>query len=363
MVEPVYEELAVALNSRGGTLPCIKCEEFFELARELFTPDEAYLSVKMPIWPISAAALNKEIAYGNESKLESILEKMADKGLCFSHEKDGIKQYSLFSLLPGIFEYQFMRGEVNDYYRNVARLFDRYLEFAKSKIDPVDRVPPVWPARVIAVEKEVMQMTEIHPFDRVSDYINKSSYIAVSHCYCRHHGELIGNPCDHPKEVCFSFGTTAQFNSSRGFGRLVSKQEALDILKKCDDAGLVHCSGNTGKYIDWMCNCCSCHCIILRNILNSPTPVAVAKSSFEVVINKEDCIGCGDCIERCQTKALSLNHDGIVVKKDELCIGCGLCINICPTEALKLQPRKDAAVPPSDRNKLAEAMLSLKDKS
>ncbi|MBN1689393.1 MAG: 4Fe-4S dicluster domain-containing protein, partial [Dehalococcoidia bacterium] len=75
---------------------------------------------------------------------------------------------------------------------------------------------------------------------------------------------------------------------------------------------------------------------------------------------EEECIGCGDCIERCQTRALSLNEDAIAVKKDELCIGCGLCISSCPTGALKLRPRKDAPVPPVDRNKLTEAMLSLK---
>ncbi|MBN1374947.1 MAG: 4Fe-4S dicluster domain-containing protein [Dehalococcoidia bacterium] len=359
MTDKIYEELTVALNNRGGSLPCIKCEEFYELASELFTPEEAYVAVKMPLWPVSAEVLGKEIAYGDPSKLKAILEKMADKGLLFSHEKDGVTLYNLFSLLPGIFEYQFMRGEVNDYYKNIARLFDQYIEVAKNKMVLNVAAASVLPARVIAVEKEVKQMTEIHPYDIVSGYINNAAHIAVSHCYCRHHGELIGNPCDRPKEVCFSFGTTAKFNSDRGFGRLVSKQEALGILKQADDAGLVHCSGNTGKYIDWMCNCCSCHCIILRNILNSPIPVAVAKSSFEAVIVEEECIGCGDCIERCQTKALSLNKDAVAVKKDELCIGCGLCISICPTGALKLQPRKDAPVPPADRNKLTEAMLSL----
>lgn len=81
MTEQIYIDLADALNRRGGSLPCIKCEEFYNLARELFSPDEAYVAVKSPLWPISAVKLDQEIAYGNQSKLEDILEKMTNKGL------------------------------------------------------------------------------------------------------------------------------------------------------------------------------------------------------------------------------------------------------------------------------------------
>ncbi|MCL0057399.1 hypothetical protein M1N50_03685 [Dehalococcoidia bacterium] len=60
-------------------------------------------------------------------------------------------------------------------------------------------------ARVISVEAEIPAGVEIHPYDRVSEYVSMADYIAVSVCYCRHRGELLGRPCDKPKEVCLIF--------------------------------------------------------------------------------------------------------------------------------------------------------------
>jgi len=358
MTEAVYEKLADALNSRGGAVPALKCRELFALVEELFTPEEAELAVKMPLSPIPAEAFATEIAGGDPKEVEGLLETMANKGLVFTHERGEVRFYSLMVLLPGIFEMQFLKGEVSDRTKKLARLFEDYLNVVREPLAAAPTGFALFPfARVIAVEKEIPAGVEIHPYDRVSDYIAKSDHIAVGICYCRHHGELMGRPCDKPKDVCMAFGPQAKYVAERGFARLVSKKEALQVLDRAEKAGLIHCSSNTGKYVDFICNCCDCHCGIIQSIKNAAIPSMGATSSFVMRVDEAECMGCGDCVDRCQMDALTMEGD-IVVRDAERCIGCGLCISVCPTEALRLEPREGAPVPPFDRRELNIAVMS-----
>lgn len=358
MTELVYEKLAEALNSRGGAVAALKCRELFALLEGLFTPQEAELAAKMPLSSIPAEAFAREIAGGDPKEVESLLETMANKGLVFTHERGEVRFYSLMVLLPGIFEMQFMKGEVSDRTRKLARLFEDYVNVLSQPLAAAPTGFAAFPfARVIPVEKEIPAGVEIHPYDRVSEYIAKSDYIAVVICYCRHHGELVGRPCDKPKDVCMAFGPNAKFIAERGFGRLVSKEDALQVLDRAEKAGLIHCSSNIGKYIDFICNCCDCHCGIIQSIKNAAVPSMGATSSFIMSVNEEECMGCGDCVERCQMDALTMEGD-IVVRDAERCIGCGVCTSVCPTEALRLELREEAPVPPFDRREFNMAMMS-----
>ena len=67
-------------------------------------------------------------------------------------------------------------------------------------------------------------------------------------------------------------------------------------------------------------------------------------SNFGVVIDKETCSGCGDCLERCPMEALSLVEEVVTVNKDH-CVGCGNCVSVCPTESLAMERRSDTKPP------------------
>ena len=357
MTKAVYEKLADKLSSIGGSLPALKCREFFDLAEELFTPEEAELATNMPPNAVSAEVLAKDIG-SDPKKVEKLLETMIDKGLVVSRDHGEVRIYSLMVLVPGIFEMQFMKGEVNDRARKLARLFEDYFNAANQHTATAPAGFTAFPfARVIPVEEEIPAGVEIHPYDRVSEYVSKADYIAVSICYCRHHGELLGNPCDKPKDVCMSFGPNAKFLDERGFARLVSKEEALEIFSRCEELGLVHCSSNIGNYIDFICNCCGCHCGILRSIKNAAIPSMAASSGFIMTVDEDECIGCGACVDMCQMDALTMEGD-TVVRSQERCIGCGVCKSVCPTDALKLEPREGAPVPPLNRQEFNVAMMS-----
>ncbi len=60
-----------------------------------------------------------------------------------------------------------------------------------------------------------------------------------------------------------------------------------------------------------------------------------------VLINKENCIGCGYCIIVCPFGAIDITHDGKAVAKCDLCIGrmqagqVPACVESCPTGTLE----------------------------
>ena len=69
------------------------------------------------------------------------------------------------------------------------------------------------------------------------------------------------------------------------------------------------------------------------------------------------CIGCGECISRCQMEALSL-IDEVAVPDLNRCIGCGLCVTACDTGSLYLV-RKPQEEQPKVPTSLARAYMNL----
>jgi len=64
---------------------------------------------------------------------------------------------------------------------------------------------------------------------------------------------------------------------------------------------------------------------------------------FESIIDEEACIACGNCLERCPVKAITI-EDIAIVNRD-LCLGCGLCASVCQEEAISLKLREDGEEP------------------
>jgi electron transport complex protein RnfB len=355
MRKNAYSRLMDSLNLRGGSVMPIDCKEFHDLIEELFDPEEALLFAAMPLGPAPADRIAKE-AERNPDETEVLLERMADKGLIMYKHKGGEKTYATLPLVPGIFEFQFLKGESGQRDKRLAALFEAFFEVMRN-LPPSDTKVPSFPfARIVPVEEEIPANTRIFPFEQVSEYINTAEYISVSTCYCRHHGDLIGHGCNKPKDVCLSLGPSAKFIIEKGFGRLVSREEAKGILQLSEDAGLVHIVSNTSKYIDFICNCCVCHCGILKSVKNLQTNYGIS-SNYIVAVDQESCQGCKLCIERCPVEAFSMNDD-VAERDPEKCIGCGLCVSTCPSESLEMVLRSDRRTPPSNNSELMASIVA-----
>ena len=356
MPHPIYDKVADAVNARAG-YPTPKCPELIDILEFLFTQEEAELAVKMPFEPVSVEALAQNTGEDPE-RVQKLLESMANKALVFTQKTDDGITYVLVPLLPGTFEVQFMRGVKDESTIQLAHLFQKYFDAtAPADGKPRSSYTKVPFARVITVEEEIPAGIEIHIYDKVSEYIDKSDLISIGTCYCRFFAELMGDPCDRPKENCFSFDEQARFMIERGFNKQVTKEEAKRVMAEAEKAGLVHCSSNTSDVIQFMCNCCSCHCGIMKSIKMSDSPNAAASSSFILSVDEEACVGCGECIDRCQVDALTMTDD-VVSMNIERCIGCGLCVSACTSGALKMVAREEAPVPPLNQQELGMAMLT-----
>jgi Pyruvate/2-oxoacid:ferredoxin oxidoreductase delta subunit len=322
----------------------------------MFTLEQAEVGSKMTpgLHTVEQVA---EMAGKKAEDVSRILESMADNGTVYSTGAGENPLYTLLPLLPGSWEIQLMKGANDEKSKKLAHLFENYFKAVGDTPGRGMSTTSVPFSRVIPIFEELKPDTEILPYEVLTNYIDKVDSISVSHCYCRHEGELLGNPCKKPKENCFNFGPFAKFLAERGFGRLVDRAEAKKIMKEAEEAGLVHCASNTSEIISFVCNCCSCHCGIMRSMQNPAAVAMTAVSDFIVSLDKEACTACETCVDRCQVKAITMG-DGIAEIDYSLCIGCGLCVSTCPTEALSLVTREKKVIPPKDYMELSQAQAA-----
>jgi len=52
-------------------------------------------------------------------------------------------------------------------------------------------------------------------------------------------------------------------------------------------------------------------------------------------VDKEQCTGCGTCVEACPLEAIKLENEKAVVD-EETCTECGSCVSECPLDAISL---------------------------
>jgi Pyruvate/2-oxoacid:ferredoxin oxidoreductase delta subunit len=171
--------------------------------------------------------------------------------------------------------------------------------------------------------------------------IAQAEIIAVAHCSCRMVYRLGGRGCDHPTEVCLKFNELARYVIAKGLAREVTKKEALEIIRKAEETGLVHFVDNASGEIQHNCNCCGCACWNVGNIRRRKIPRDVLMATYFLRQTDEGkCTGCGACIEICPVAAVAL--DGDFPRADQAwCIGCGVCATVCPEGAVRLELRPD----------------------
>ncbi len=55
-----------------------------------------------------------------------------------------------------------------------------------------------------------------------------------------------------------------------------------------------------------------------------------------IEVDKDLCVGCGECLQVCVFKGMELIDDKAAIHP-ELCLGCGRCANICPNDAISIE--------------------------
>ena len=335
MSEHVYDQLANALDKLPNGFPRTDSGIELEILKRIFTQEEARIAGQLGREMESYVDISTRVGLEPETAKETFSE-MAQKDLLWRSNKDGTPHYRLAPWIVGIYEAQNKRMD-----HEFAHLVEEYFQEGGNVglMQPLPSIHRVVPAQS-AVKSEW-----ILPYDDVKAIINSSRSFHVTKCICRKQQDLIGRKCVFPLDICLSFSSHERAPRPGD----ITKEEALALLDKAEEIGLVHTVSNVMEVLTYVCNCCGCCCAFLRGIAEFGVENSVAQANYYGVIDEGDCIGCGVCEKRCQVNAVSI-VDGLAVIEKERCIGCGLCVTGCSTGAagLILKPENERVDPPAD---------------
>lgn len=329
-----YEKLREFLDQFPIGFRKTKSGVEIEILKRLFTEEEAELTTFLTIRPERAQSIARR-AGKDLVELEDKLEVMAKKGLIFRSRRDNKTLYNAAPFMIGLYEYSVKKID-----KELAQLFKEYYHTAGLEEIGASNIPGF---KVIPLEETIQTETTLFPYQMLEESIRNARVIAVTDCVCRKESQLLNEGCKHPMETCLSFGVAAEYYIETNLGRKITSKEAIQIIKEADEAGLVHAGANS-KHLSNICNCCPCCCVSMKGITQfGQDKQKFMNAVFESIIDEEVCVACGNCVERCPVKAITI-EDIAIVNRD-LCLGCGLCASVCPEEAISLKLREDGEEP------------------
>jgi len=359
MGEDIYKRLAKHLSALGMGYP--EKEELLEILRENFTPHEAEVALAIPTRVIPFAPIPVEEIASHvkipKKELESILSNLAHRGLLFSKKmKRGKMGYALQQFGYGFPQTFFWKGVDTPNGKKLAELIFKYSR--TEQLDEVYGKTETKAFRYIPASPSLKpEQHAVFPFEMMEKVIQKVKVIALVHCPCRATAHLTGKKrCDHPLENCIKYDELAEYLIEKGIGREITKAEALEVIRKSEEAGLVHLVDNAREGIKHTCNCCGCCCWSVGTIRRKEIPRDVLMATYFLrETDRERCTGCGQCVDICPVNVIKMEGDFPVVDL-QWCIGCGVCAIPCPSSAIRLI-RKSDAIPPKDFKELHQQIL------
>ena len=188
---------------------------------------------------------------------------------------------------------------------------------------------------------------QLLPEKMIEYFIKQAKHINVqTTCMCR-----VFHDCqDHDKTIgCMYLGDdVANLKLPPGKGRFINQEEALEIVKRSIENGLVPVFGrspgetnvldaeDTGHFLS-MCFCCTCCCVNGKIAKYASTALHgfTRMEGLTVEVDPNICVGCGTCLDVCVFVGREI-IDGKAVVDQERCLGCGRCEKICPNGAISI---------------------------
>lgn len=305
--------------------------EYWGLA-EIITEEMADVGLSMKLrTPYTFKEMCKlnHIAPEGEEKFQKLLDEMSyiglleyDYGYHYDHngrtKEQTERRYILPMFVPGsaeLFNMEELPDGSNPRLKNhpdVAAFFERMTYIPLAGITQM--VPPGGAGigmHVIPVEKAISMENQSVDIEHLSYWLEKyDGKIGVGRCSCRASRKAIGEGCgDDDYGWCIGVGDFADYCRETGKGHDITKQEALDILKRAEENGFVHQITNIDgeNKIFGICNCNVNICNALRTsqLFNTPN---MSRSAYVAHVEKEKCVACGRCVEYCPAGAVKLGQ-------------------------------------------------------
>jgi len=341
MGDEAYHRLAKVLDTLPNGFPATPSGIEIRILKKIFTPEEVELCCDLRLSDEAAAEIAKRSGRPLNG-LEDRLISMAERGEIAAFQSNGTWKFRMVPWVVGIYEFQLTRMD-----REFAEMCEEYDMYWGANF--LRHGPQIM--QVIPIEKEIPVKQEALTYQQVSNLIEQSKSFMVNECICKKKHGLLGKPCSKPLEVCLGMhAEPGRLETGHWGGKIITKEDAYEVLRKAEEAGLVHMTSNIESGHWYICNCCGCCCGVLRAV-NMGFPQMV-NSHYYAEIDPDKCSGCGTCAdERCQVNAIEMNGDSYSVIKKK-CIGCGLCATTCPEEAIRLVHKEpqDLVYPPKNED-------------
>jgi ferredoxin len=351
----IYRELGRKIDALPARAPWNQA--LYEILKELYTPREAAVLVRMPC-NLSSFEEVLRCTKGDPAQLRATLDGLCEKGLVFDIWVEDGYRYVPAPLVIGIFEMTMMRTRGELRYAEWARRFHDYMHgddafyaanFARGEKVSVARALPY--EETIAATEHV----EILDYERAAAIVATSSRCAIGICSCRHEKLHTGRKrCETPLETCSAFGHAAEVMIRHGLAREVAKSEMRENIARSRELGLALTADNVQKNVTFICHCCGCCCNLMLGITQHGYPNTIVTSTYLPTIDTQQCTGCGKCAGACPIQAIEMVTAAEPPPKSprkprpaaSLCLGCGVCALACPRSAIRLVKRPQRVLHP-----------------
>jgi ferredoxin len=338
----LYRELGKKID--GLTVRAPWSETLYAVLTEIYSPEEAEVFVGMPYTFASLGRIARCTGYP-PTKLRSILESLAGKGLVIDLCFENGYRYMPSPLFIGIFEFTMMRTAPGADVAKIGRLFHEYLSEGKvveANCRSGERVNVI---RALPHEGTVEEHVEILDYEKASAIVAEKKRFALGICSCRHEKLHAGvKKCEVPLGVCSSFDGGADLLIRHNMAREVSQGEMLDTLARSRELGRVVSADKQHS---------ACCCNVLQGVSRFGYPNMIVTSSFIAGADQTECRSCGACVEACPIDAVAMKPlagretGGLRPEVDAaLCMGCGVCALSCPSDGMKLHRREQRVIHP-----------------
>ena len=350
MPENIYEKLRELLDTHP--VGCAPALEMIEILKILFTEKEAKVAVGLGFMAFSVDEIAHRTGVPPEEAVRH-LESMANKGLVFAREKNGVWSYALHNTIQIIENPHRKIIPDDDIVKKFRPLWQKYRDTFRENLggDSASLF------RVVPVQHKIEAGVEVLPYEKVYEMIDQAEVVGISKCPCREAEQK----CDAPRDGCMIFGATCNYLVERGFGRYITKDEMKQKLKDFDELGLVRQVNNTRDRLEVLCNCCPCCCSVLTALTEVGNPRAFTRSAYLPVTEMEKCEGCGTCADdRCPMGAREMIDDRPLLTVEK-CIGCGVCATGCPNDAIRMERSAKVPEPPENYMELGMRLWRRKE--
>ena len=350
VVDKAYVALRNKLNRMSEGLANDPLENSYEIIMRLWTVEQAETEVLCPsgkwftAFDLIMNARAKGIDMTHEEATAKLEELVAARNIV-GVDRTGTRWYFLLAWVDGVWETHipevaditFVQGGING------------ADYGTSSKYPILHVCPV--------DESVVEGGKIDPYRDWRLIVESNTSFGIGECICRKaartrgDAEMDGFTREHVwKEgvdgegfidTCIVFGQYADFFIETGLAERVTKEEMIRNIEYGIEDGFVP-EMYWAQHPEIMCLCKSdmCDCLTAYRRVDGLTDNFPRVSGYVLNYDKDACIQCGLCIQRCPMKAVSWGEDGYCVM-DTACVACGQCALKCPASARILTPKPD----------------------